>query len=124
MTKEEFWSKIELYGKSPATQNKIPPLILQANKENLSLLVVAMDGTLQGVELENKAFVYCVTSRNAMVPAGCRVGETDFDGLFFQLIDSGYSGLAFFIGGDVIGVEWSDIFPAKGSGKKKSKKRR
>ena len=124
MTKEEFWNKIKLYGKSAATLNKIPPLILQASQEKLSLLVVAENGAMKPLQAQDKIFLYCVTDWNSMVPTGCTIGETDFDGLFFQLIDSGYSGLAFIIDGTFIGIEWPDIFPNKNSTKKKSKKRR
>lgn len=52
------------------------------------------------------------------VPNGCIVSETELDGLFFQLIDSGYNGMAFTIDNALIAVEWSDLFPAK-PGKKK-----
>jgi hypothetical protein len=39
----------------------------------------------------------------------------ELSGFFFQLIDSGYSGLAFIQGGTFIGIEWKDLMlpPAK-----------
>lgn len=119
MISQEFWSTLELYARSPQTQSKIPPLLLQANKEHLSLLVVSRNGNLNVLQVQDKLFAHCVTRLNAQVPDGCIVGETDLDGFFFQLIDSGYNGMAFTIDGTLIGVEWSDLFPAKPGKKKK-----
>ena len=116
MTNQEFWSTLELYARSPQTQSKIPPLILQANREKLSVLVVSRDGNLNILQVQGKLFAHFVTRLDAQVPDGCIVGETELDGFFFQLIDSGYNG----IDGTLIGVEWSDLFPAK-PGKKKKK---
>ena len=120
MTNQEFWSTLELYARSPQTQSKIPPLLLQANKEKLSLLVVSRGQTLNVLSVQDKLFAHCVTRHNAQVPDGCIVGETELEGFFFQLIDSGYSGMAFTIDSTLIGVEWSDLFPPK-PGKKKKK---
>ncbi len=120
MTNQEFWSTLELYARSPQTQSKIPPLILQANREKLSVLVVSRDGNLNILQVQGKLFAHFVTRLDAQVPDGCIVGETELDGFFFQLIDSGYNGMAFTIDGTLIGVEWSDLFPAK-PGKKKKK---
>ena len=120
MTNEEFWKKIEECGKSAKTRNQIPLLIQQADKEKLSLLVVAKDGALQALEANDKIFAYCATRWDEEVPSGCSVDAIELDGLFFQLIDSGYGGLAFIVDGTLIGVEWSDLFPPA---KKKKKKK-
>ena len=120
MTNEEFWKKIEECGKSEQTRNQIPLLIQQADKEKLSLLVVAKDKQLQVLKINGRIFLYCATRWDEEVPSGCSAGEIELDGFFFQLIDSGYGGLAFIVDGTLIGVEWSDLFPPA---KKKKKKK-
>ena len=47
--------------------------------------------------------------RNDPVPSGCTIDEAELNGLFFNLIDNGYSGLAFIQGGTFIGIEWKDL---------------
>ena len=112
MTNETFWRTLEAYiHKDP---EKIPSLILQANKEKLSVLVVTSNGQLQAIEVQEKLFAFCATGWNVKVPAGCQAGETKLDGFFFELIDSGYNGLAFAsANGPMVCVEWSDLFPVK-----------
>lgn len=113
MTNEEFWKQIETYGKSVKTQHKIPPLILRANKEKLSILAVSRKGQLASLNGRGKPFAYCATRWDEKVPSDCTVGETELDGFFFQLIDSGYGGLGFVIDGTFLGVEWTDLFPPR-----------
>jgi hypothetical protein len=54
---------------------------------------------------------------NDPVPSGCTIDEAELNGLFFQLIDSGYNGLAFLQGGAFIGIEWKDLMMPPASGK-------
>ena len=121
MTNNEFWNLLEIYARSPQTQTKIPPLILQANTEKLSVLVVTRNRNMNILNVQDKSFAHLVTRFSAQVPDVCIVGETELDGFFFQLIDSGYHGIAFTIDNTLIGVEWSDLFPTKPIAMKKRK---
>ena len=84
-------------------------LFSTATQENLSLLVVLKDDELQSLHVGDLIFAHCITDRNDPVPSGCTIDEAELNGLFFNLIDNGYSGLAFIQGGAFIGIEWKDL---------------
>ena len=111
MTNEEFRSELRslIDPKTTTSVKAISTLFSTATQENLSLLVVLKDGVLQSLSANNLIFAHCVTNRNDPVPSGCNIDEVELSGFFFQLIDSGYSGLAFIQGGTFIGIEWKDL---------------
>ena len=111
MTNEEFWSQLRslIDPKTTTSVKAISSLFSTATKENLSLLVVLQDDTLQSLSANDLTFAYCATNRQDPVPTGCVIVETELNDFFFQLIDSGYNGIGFLMGGAFIGIEWSDL---------------
>ena len=101
--------------KTTTSVKAISSLFSTATKENLSLLVVLKDDELQSFHVKNFIFAHCMTDRNDPIPTGCTIDEVELNGLFFELIDCGYNGLAFLQGGAFIGIEWKDLMlpPAK-----------
>ena len=114
MTNEEFRSELRslIDPKTTTSVKAISTLFSTATKENLSLLVVLKDDELQSLHVGDLIFAHCLTDLNDPVPSGCTM---ELNGLFFNLIDNGYSGLAFIQGGAFIGIEWKDLMlpPAK-----------
>ena len=94
---------------SSAPKTTTRTLFSTATQENLSLLVVLK----QSLHVGNLIFAHCLTDRNDPVPSGCTIDEAELNGLFFNLIDNGYSGLAFIQGGTFIGIEWKDLMIKK-----------
>ena len=111
MTNEQFWSQLRslIDPKTTSSVKAISSLFSTATNENLSLLVVLLDDTLQSLSAKDLTFAYYVTDRDDPVPFGCVIEETELNGLFFQLIDSGYNGIGFLMDGALIGIEWSDL---------------
>ena len=111
MTNEQFWSELRslIDPKTTTSVKAISTLFSTATQENLSLLVVLKDGVLQSLSANNLIFAHCLTDRNDPVPSGCTIDEAELSSLFFNLIDNGYSGLAFIQGGTFIGIEWKDL---------------
>ena len=111
MTNEQFWSELRslIDPKTTTSVKAISSLFSTATKENLSLLVVLKDDELQSLHVGDLVFAHCITDRNDPVPSGCTIDEAELNGLFFNLIDNGYSGLAFIQGGAFIGIEWKDL---------------
>ena len=111
MTNEQFWSQLRslIDPKTTTSVKAISSLFSTATNENLSLLVVLLDDTLQSLSANDLTFAYYVTDRDDPVPFGCVIEETELNGLFFQLIDSGYNGIGFLMDGALIGNEWSDL---------------
>ena len=111
MTNEQFWSQLRslIDPKTTTSVKAISSLFSTATNENLSLLVVLLDDTLQSLSAKDLTFAYYVTDRDDPVPFGCVIEETELNGLFFQLIDSGYNGIGFLMDGALIGIEWSDL---------------
>ena len=110
MTNQEFWNQLEICAGSEQTHDKIPPLLIQAKQENLSLLVVVMDNAIHALEVGNKNYVHCVTNKDVPIPLGCTVLEIELKGLFFSLIESGLNGLCFSTDKVLVGFEWKDLF--------------
>ena len=100
---------------SEATFNLIPPLITQARADGLSIILafqkddkgesVAAYGMLQG-----KMFLLCAPKWDAKEYGAYTLAETEIAGLFEDLIQDGYGGIAFHKNGTIYGVEWSDLF--------------
>ena len=111
MTNEQFWSQLRslIDPKTTTSVKAISSLFSTATNENLSLLVVLLDDTLQSLSANDLTFAYYVTDRDDPVPSGCVIVETELNGVFFQLIDSGYNGIGFLMDGALIGNEWSDL---------------
>ena len=111
MTNEEFRSELRslIDPKTTTSVKAISTLFSTATKENLSLLVVLKDDELQSLHVGDLIFAHCLTDLNDPVPSGCTIDEVELNGLFFNLIDNGYSGLAFIQGGAFIGIEWKDL---------------
>lgn len=110
MTNQEFWNQLEICAGSEQNHDKIPPLLIQAKQENLSLLVVVMDNAIHALEVGNKNYVHCVTNKDVPIPLGCTVLEIELKGLFFSLIESGLNGLCFSTDKVLVGFEWKDLF--------------
>jgi hypothetical protein len=117
MTNEQFWSELRslIDPKTTTSVKAISTLFSTATQENLSLLVVLKDDELQSLHVNHLIFAHCLTDRNDPVPSGCTIDEVELNGLFFNLIDNGYNGLAFLQDGAFIGIEWTDLMlpPAK-----------
>ena len=117
MTNEQFWSELRslIDPKTTTSVKAISTLFSTATQENLSLLVVLKDGVLQSLPANNLIFAHCVTDWHDPLPSDCTIDEAELSSLFFNLIDNGYSGLAFIQGGAFIGIEWKDLMlpPAK-----------
>ena len=115
MTNEQFWSELRslIDPKTTTSVKAISTLFSTATQENLSLLVVLKDEVLQSLSANNLIFAHCLTDLNDPVPSGCTIDEAELNGLFFNLIDNGYSGLAFIQGGAFIGIEWKDLMIKK-----------
>ena len=115
MTNEQFWSELRslIDPKTTTSVKAISTLFSTATQENLSLLVVLKDGVLQSLSANNLIFAHCLTDRNDPVPSGCTIDEAELNGLFFNLIDNGYSGLAFLQDGTFIRIEWKDLMIKK-----------
>ena len=61
MTNEEFWSQLRslIDPKTTTSVKAISSLFSTATKENLSLLVVLQDDTLQSLSANDLTFAYC-----------------------------------------------------------------
>lgn len=74
MTNQDLWKALDNYISSSPKQ--IPDLIYQGTQQKLSILVVVdKSGVLQAIETHDMTFAYCVTSKSAPVPDGCRIDE-------------------------------------------------
>ena len=130
MTQFEFNNLMCKYMSSPDDFEKIPPLILQARSEHLHLLVAyedftSKDGTHMAVivPLEGREMILCATDYNSTMPVDfeTEIAETKIEGFLEDLIESGYDGIAFAHGGQVLGIEWEDLFPGMKSRLPKAK---
>ena len=112
MTNEQFWSELRslIDPKTTTRVKAISTLFSTATQENLSLLVVLKDDELQSLHVGDLIFAHCLTDP---LPSGCTIDEAELNGLFFNLIDNGYSGLAFIQGETFIGIEWKDLMIKK-----------
>ena len=116
MTNQDLWKALDNYISSSPKQ--IPDLIYQGTQQKLSILVVVdKSGVLQAIETHNMTFLFCVSAESSPVPDGCRIDKVELDGLFFQLIDCGYNGLAFENekNSKMVCLDWKD-FMVKGIG--------
>lgn len=111
MTNEQFWSQLRslIDPKTTTSCKAISSLFSTATQENLSLLVVLADDTLQSLSANSLIFAYCATDWHDPIPSNCSISETELNGFFFQLIDSGYNGIGFLMDGALIGIEWKDL---------------
>ena len=135
MTQADFYSRLDAFLESETTFDLIPPLITQAKADGLSILLafqkdekgelIAAYGMLQG-----RMFLLCASKWNATDYESYTLAETEIDGLFEDLVQDGYGGIAFQKNGTVYGIEWSDFDKPKpgpnapcpcGSGKKYKK---
>ena len=135
MTQEDFYTRLDTLMDSEATLDMIPPLITQARLDGLSIIIafeqndkgesVAAYGMLQG-----RMFLLCAPQWNATSYEAYTLAETEISGLFEDLIQDGYGGIAFRKNGTIYGIEWSDFGRLKpgpndpcpcGSGKKYKK---
>ena len=135
MTQEEFYARLDSLMDDESTFDLIPPLITQAKDDGLYILLafqenekgesIAAYGMLQG-----HMFLLCAPKWNATDYETFTLAETEIAGLFEDLIQDGYSGIAFQKNGTVYGIEWSDFGRLKpgpndpcpcGSGKKYKK---
>lgn len=135
MTQEEFYARLDSLMDAESTFDLIPPLIAQAKADGLSILLafqkdekgelVAAYGMLQG-----RMFLLCAPKWNAADYEAYTLAETEIAGLFENLVQDGYGGIAFQKNGTVYGIEWSDFGRPKpgpndscpcGSGKKYKK---
>ena len=115
MTQNEFYQRLDACMDAEATFDLIPPLIVQAVADDLSILVafqkndgdesVAAYGILQG-----KLFLLCATKWDTADYEGYTLAETNLGNLVDDLKADGYGGIAFSRNGRVYGVEWSDLF--------------
>ena len=135
MTQEEFYARLDALMADESTFDLIPPLIAQAKADGLSILIafqkddkgesVAAYGMLQG-----RMFLLCAPKWDATDYGTYTLAETEIAGLFEDLVQDGYGGIAFQKNGTVYGIEWSDFDRLKpgpndpcpcGSGKKYKK---
>ena len=93
---------------------------MQANKENLSLLVVVKDDAMHALEVRNKNYIHCVTNNDVPIPVDCIIREVELKGLFFSLIESGVNGLCFSTDKVLVGFEWKDLFRSPASSQEES----
>lgn len=113
MTNQEFWNQLEVCVKSEP--DKIPSLVLQANQENLCILIVVNSNVMHALELDHKFYVHCVTSKDVPLPAGYIIREFELKGLFFSLIESGLNGMIFASKSNMVGFGWKDLFQSPDS---------
>lgn len=119
MTNEEFCKRLHQMAQSPKTYDQMPGLINQARNEKLSILAVSdSKHTAVTIPSENKLFLLCSTT---WTPPRLDyvVGETELEGFFEELIESGYNGIAFLENSRLIGLEWKDFFEANRKAKRK-----
>ena len=114
MTKQEFWNQLSELTRSQDTFSKLPALINKARAEHLSIPVKTIRRGDHAepviLEIQGKLFIECATSFSIF---SADIGETDLDGFFEELIDSGYHGIAFVTKAGLVGLEWKDFFPAR-----------
>ena len=128
MTKLEFWSQLDALTRSSKTYEQIPPLILEARREHLSIPVVfdsfvnpEPDGTTGEPAIlciQNKLFIRCATSlygteKLPLFKQNQFIGESELDGFFEDLLECGYSGIAFLSSYGFVGIEWRGFAPGK-----------
>lgn len=135
MNQTDFYARLDTLMDSETTFDMIPPLVVQARADGLSILVafeknekgesVAAYGMLQG-----RMFLLCAPKWDATGYEAYTLAETEMDRLFDNLKADGYGGIAFQRNGTVYGIEWSDFEQPKpgpndpcpcGSGKKYKK---
>lgn len=114
MTQKEFYARLDSLMDAESTFDLIPPLIMQARADGLSILIsfqknekgesVAAYGMLQG-----RMFLLCAPKWDATDYGAYTLAETEITGLFEDLITDGYGGIAFQKNGTVYGIEWSDF---------------
>ena len=114
MTNEQFWSQLRslIDPKTTISCKAISSLFFKAMQEDLSLLIVHRDGTLQSLLENGLTYAYCVTDWYDPVPSDCSIADAELDGFFFHLFEHGYNGLGFLIDGALIGIEWKDLMLA------------
>ena len=73
------------------------------------------DGTHMAVivPIEGREMILCATDYNSTMPVGfeTEIAETGIEGFLEGLIESGYDGIVFAHGGQLLGIEWEDLFP-------------
>ena len=135
MNQTDFYARLGALMDSETTFDLIPPLVVQARADGLSILVafeknekgesVAAYGMLQG-----RMFLLCAPQWDATGYEPYTLAETEMGPLFRDLKADGYGGIAFQRNGTVYGIEWSDFERPKpgpndpcpcGSGKKYKK---
>ena len=122
MTNKEFWKELGKLTASLSTSGRVPALINQARNEHLALPIVFKEMNkkheAEPVKLiaEGKRFVQCATSTtppsilsSTRLQPGLEIGETSLDGLFEDLQDCGYDGIAFITPAGLVGFEWEDF---------------
>ena len=126
MTNQEFWRELTKLLASSSTCGRIPALIKRARSEHLSIpMVLTPDGRSKSGRKTSKPvvilgdgmrFARFATSMAApsvlsttQLPSGQFVGEAPIDGLFEELQDCGYDGIAFITPEGLIGFEWDEL---------------
>ena len=128
MTKLEFWSQLDALTRSSKTYEQIPPLILKARRDHLSIPVVfngfinpKQDGTTGEptiLRVQDKLFIRCATSlfdveKLPLFKPNQFIGECELEGFLEDLVNCGYSGIAFLGSHGFVGIEWRDFAPGK-----------
>lgn len=120
MTNQEFYRQLTQLASSNSTATQMPALIQKARKEHLCIPVVYMgdsrDADPAVLIAQGKKYIQCSTALSFPVvmnvpklKPGQKIGETELDGFFEQLIDCGYDGIAFLCPIGFVGLEWADL---------------
>ena len=120
MTNQEFYRKLTKLASSNNTAPQMPALIHKAREEHLCIPVVfegkSSDAEPVVIFAQGKKYIQCSTALSFPVvmnvpklKPGQKIGETELDGFFEQLIDCGYDGIAFLCPIGFVGMEWADF---------------